>query len=79
MVADITYRFDRLFFRLMPQSDRAEDAWRLIAEVFPAGVVPASAWQSTRAQLREAGYSVRKAGPVVSKMSDDKILAELAA
>lgn len=79
--ADLTYRFDGNWYHLLPQNEQAENAWRLIAASFDSGVVPVSAWASVWAQLRHAGYSVRKAGAGAVKhaISDDDLLAELAA
>lgn len=76
--ADFNYTCDGLFYRLLPNNTAAEWIWRGIAAVFEGGVIDASAWGSIKAQLKEAGYTVRE-GLQSAAISDDELLAALAA
>lgn len=73
---DFYWTFDGFFFRLIPQNDQADTAWRQIEAVFERGAIPCTVWASTRAQLRKAGYTVHKTKPA-RKGELEAILAEL--
>ena len=74
-MSDLTYTNDGTFARFMPQSKAGEDAWREIA-AHCGGVanIPLHHLPSTLAQLRKAGFSVRKASTRRESMSSDEIL-----
>lgn len=76
-MTDIFFRDDFPFVRIMPESKAGESAFRVIAAVFDGGVIPITAWPSTRSQLKQAGLSVRKRQPVKPALSDDELLAQL--
>lgn len=76
---DLTYSCpDGIWWRLYPETDAGAEAWRVMAEADPQGVVAFLEPQlpGVLHQLRKAGYVVHKAKP--AKPGDiDAILAEL--
>jgi len=77
MKPDLTYTTDDMFTSFYPETKAGEEAWQVIAEQTEgSGAVLTIHAKSTIAQLRRAGYSVRKAEPT-TVMSDDELLAEL--
>jgi hypothetical protein len=77
-MADFSYTTDGLFVRLLPNDNgQAADAWRKVAEHFPSCVIPVSAWDGTRRQLKAAGFTVQKHRP--ERVDDDDLLAALTA
>lgn len=76
---DLTYTADSMFTRFIPQTPEGENAWRQMAEQDGSGVAAVLNFEAKRviAQLRAAGYTVRKAQKC--KQSVDEILAELTA
>lgn len=82
MKPDLTYTTDEMFTRFYPETKAGEEAWRVIAEQTEgSGAVFNFQAKATIAQLRKAGYSVRKAKPDKAWTDDelDAILAELGA
>lgn len=78
-MTDLTYINDKMFTRFIAQSDVGEYAWREMAEKMN-GVAAVLNFEASRiiAQLRKAGYVVRKAKPViVTNQEIDELLAEL--
>lgn len=76
-MTDLTYTTDDMFTRFYPETKDGEQAWKVISEQTEgSGAVFNFQSKSTIAQLRRAGYSVRKAKPS-SIMTDDELLAEL--
>ena len=76
-MTDLSYKDDFPFVRIMPESKAGETAFNAIAAHFDGGVIPVTAWPGTRAQLKQAGLSVRKRQPLKLALSDDDLLAEL--
>ncbi len=60
MKTDITYINKNFFITVLPNNKQAEEAVGLIINHFGSINIPLSAWDSTRHQLKKAGYSVRK-------------------
>jgi hypothetical protein len=63
---DITYAcHDGIWTRFYPESPAGEDAYRVMSEAMPEGVIAFLPGQvpGVLAQLRAAGLSVRKAAP----------------
>ena len=75
MKTDISYISDSFFVTLYPNTNHGRDVWNAINQLFPNCKIPVSAWPGTKAQIKDAGYSVRKSRPV--KMTDAEILAGL--
>lgn len=77
-MTDLTYIDQGLFTAFMPESKAGEDAFRAIckAQVDHTGKVLTAHAKATIAQLRKAGYSVKKQGKVV-EISDDELAALL--
>lgn len=75
MKTDISYTSDGFFVTLYPNTNHGRNVWNAINESFPGCKIPVTAWAGTKAQIKDAGYSVRKARPV--KMTDAEILAGL--
>jgi len=77
MMSDFTYREDReaQAIRLYPENDQARVNWNKLHEFYGFGGCPIHHWPSVKAQLKRAGYTVRKARPV--KIDTDSLLAEL--
>ncbi|HTM78669.1 MAG TPA: hypothetical protein VL133_13695 [Devosia sp.] len=76
---DLTYSCaDGIWTRFYPETPAGEDAWRVMAAADPQGVVAFLAGQvpPVLAQLKAAGYVVRKAKPAVPGELD-AIIAEL--
>jgi len=79
-MTDLTYTTDDMFTRFYPETKAGEEAWRVIAEQTEgSGAVLTIHAKATIAQLRKAGYSVRKARPHKEWTYDEleTILAEL--
>lgn len=74
-MTDLTYTNDGLFTRFYPETDEGENAWREMALEDGVAAVMSVHAKAVIAQLRAAGYVVRKAKPCA--MSVDDILAEL--
>lgn len=78
MKTDFNFTSDGYFTRITPNNDQAVSVWNQINEVFEGCVIPVSAWGGVKLQLKQAGYSVRKA--VRGKAVDtDALLLELGA
>lgn len=76
-IFDLEYRMDGFFTSFIPNTPEGVEAWKTIAEhTDGTGKVFTSQAAGTIAQLRRAGYSVRKALPVTDISLDD-ILGEL--
>lgn len=81
---DLTYSCpDGIWTRFYPESAAGEDAWRVMADAMPDGVVtflPAQV-PGVLVQLRAAGFIVRKAKPAKPLSADDldAMLTELEA
>lgn len=78
-MSDFNWLTDGFFFRLIPNNTEAEAAWCQIAEVFEGGAIPSSAWTSVKHQLKNSGYTVRKARKTkpLTDQELDKLLSEL--
>lgn len=81
MKPDLTYSTESMWTRFYPETDAGADAWRVMADADPDGVVaflPAQV-PGVMAQLRKAGLRVHKAKPRPPLSSDelDAMLAEL--
>lgn len=78
-MVDLEYTNDGFFVKFIPNTKAGEHAWRLMAEQDPHGVAGCFSMHlaQTLRQIRAAGYSVGKASRV--KISDNDLLAELAA
>lgn len=74
-IYDLEYINDGLFTKFMPVTKAGEEAWREMAKEDGVAAVYVCQANSVLAQLRTAGYSVRKAK--VCKKSINKIMAEL--
>lgn len=79
---DLTYSApDGIWTRFYPETDTGEDAWRVMADTMPDGVVAFLPMQvpGVLAQLRAAGLTVRKAKPRKPLSADelDAMLADL--
>lgn len=73
---DLEYRTDGFFTAFFPNTPQGESAWRTIAEQTDGtGKVFTAQAAGTIAQLRKAGYSVRKAPKPEYDLDD--ILGEL--
>ncbi len=78
MPADFSYTHDGYWHRLLPNNAQAENVWREIAGHFEGGVIPLSAWPGVYAQIRAAGYTIRKGtAPALSRVSDEDLMREL--
>lgn len=81
MKPDLTYSTDDMWTRFYPETDAGADAWRVMADADPQGVVAFLPLQvpSVLAQLRKAGLRVRKAKSrsPLSTEDLDVMLAEL--
>jgi len=75
---DLEYTNDGMFTRFIPNTPQGESAWRHMHDHL--GHVPVIlnivAPQVIK-QLRDAGYTVRKAKPEPMGMTDSQLLAEL--
>lgn len=78
MQSDLTYITTGLFTRFIPHTKAGEDAWREMASHNATSVLSIHK-ASVLAQLREAGYSVKKARKPakVTASEIDNLLAEL--
>lgn len=78
---DFHFTFDGFFYKLLPNNNgQAAELWNQVADVYPGGAIPRSAWAGLRAQIVAAGYSVRKAPSRRNdEISDDALLAALGA
>lgn len=74
-MTDLEYKTSGLFTRFFPNSPQGEDAWREMAKQDGDAVVLSIHTKSVIAQLRAAGYTVRKAKN--PKQSIDDILQEM--
>lgn len=83
MKPDLTYSTENMWTRFYPETDAGADAWRVMADADPDGVVAFLPQQvlSVLSQLRRAGLCVRKAKPRPPLSADDldTMLAELEA
>lgn len=80
--ADLTYSTpDGIWTRFYPETDAGIDAWKIMADADPDGVVAFLAPQvpGVLKQLRDAGFIVRKAKPSkpLTLAEIDAMLAEL--
>lgn len=79
---DLTYSCaDGIWTRFHPVTDAGADAWRVMADADPQGIVAFLAFQvpGVIEQLRKAGYVVHKAKPRKPMTGEelDALLAEL--
>lgn len=73
---DLTFANDGVFVTFYPETKAGEDAWRVMAEQMGgAARVYAQHFASVKAQLKAAGYVIRKATPPAQSIDD--ILVEL--
>lgn len=80
MEYDLHYTQGDMFTAFLPNTLAGEEAWReLAAQTENTGKVFNSHAKSTIQQLRDAGYTVRKAPPVKPLSADDidSMLSEL--
>lgn len=72
-MADITYRNQGIFTAFLPETKAGEDAFRAIckAQGDHTGKVLSIHAKATIAQLRKAGYSVKKQGKVEDIDADE--------
>ncbi len=82
-MTDFNFTTNGFYFRLIPNNQQAIDIYNYMAtdtQINPCNI-PQSAWASTKAQLKEAGYSVRKLrkSKPLSISETDKLLSELGA
>ena len=72
-MADLTYKNQGMFTAFMPESKAGEDAFRAIckAQGDHTGKVLTVHAKATIAQLRKAGYSVKKQGKVTEISADE--------
>jgi len=76
--ADLTYADDGLFTNFMPNTKVGEGVWKEIAKEDGTGKVLSIHAKSVIAQIRAAGYTVRKRKPAkIDTVELDAILAEL--
>lgn len=75
MKTDIEFTTDGMFTTLYPVTQAGHEAWLHILEIVGSSKIPSIQFASVKTQLKEAGYTVRKARQV--KMTDDQLLAEL--
>lgn len=76
MKTDLHYTADGHWVRFMPNTDAGKAAWDELNKQ-DAAVIPQQWFSSVKAQLKAAGYTVRKAPKVT--VSDEKLLADLLA
>lgn len=76
-MVDLEYRNDGLFTRFYPNTPAGEDAWREMAKETGVAAVLAIHEKSVIAQLKQSGYSVRKAAKPTQSINE--ILKELEA
>ena len=76
-MADLYFTTDAYFATLIPNTDEGEHVWRAVAAEFD-GVAkfPLHMLPSIKSQIKEAGYTIRKA-PRRTTVDDDALLAEL--
>tara|TARA_E500000318_G_scaffold110969_1_gene127897 strand:+ start:5552 stop:5791 length:240 start_codon:yes stop_codon:yes gene_type:complete len=75
-MVDLTYTTDGIFYTIMPETEDGENAWRKMAEMNGGNAkFFAHEFPSVKAQLKQAGYKIRK--DTKKKMSIDEIMAEL--
>ncbi len=75
---DLTYTTNGLFTRFIPHTEAGESAWRVMANQGQEAILSIHTG-AVLAQLRKAGYSVKKA-PKAAKVTAseiDNLLAEL--
>lgn len=77
MKADLEYTNGGMFTRFYPNTPAGEDAWREMAKEDGVAAVLSIHSKNVISQLRNAGYTVKKAAPVTQTIDD--ILAELGA
>lgn len=77
---DLYFTTNGYFFNLIPNNAAAEKVFNQVAAAFDGASVPVTAWASVKLQIKQAGYSIRKAPKInISKVNDDELLAELMA
>lgn len=78
---DLTYTTNGFYISLLANTDAGVSAFNEIAKTFERGVLPAHMLPSLKAQLKNAGYTIRKARkkkpPSLSEIKD--LLNELGA
>lgn len=75
MKTDLEYTNSGMFTRFYPNTQAGEDVWREMAKEDGVAAVLSIHSKNVISQLRNAGYTVKKAAPV--NQSIDDILAEL--
>lgn len=78
MQSDLTYITSGLFTRFIPHTKAGEDAWRVMASQGQEAILSIHTG-AVLAQLRKAGYCVKKAPKPAKLMASDidNLLAEL--
>lgn len=74
---DLTYTTDSLFARFLPETPPGVDVWRQMNAADNGDVVLLQHLPSVLAQIRAAGYTVRKAQRGRAVANDDQLLNEL--
>jgi len=78
MAPDFNFTFDGFCYTLLPNNGQAASIWNRIDATFPQCVIPLHAWASLKFQLKQAGYTIRKATKRAT-VNDDALLAQLLA
>ena len=78
-MSDFYWTKDGFFYKIIPNNPQSEEIWKTIDATFKGCAIPMSAWPGLVSQLKDAGYTVRKARKLkpLTEKELDAMLKEL--